>query len=769
MNSDQFFFDDTDEEEEVNNRHGTHDRLVAAYFAEQPIYTPKQFRERFRLRRKLFNRIVQDLNDAYPYFQQNIDAVGRCGISSLVKCTSTIPQLAYDSSPDSLDEYLQIGTKTARDCLEKHGFPSMVGSIDCTKWPWSQCPVGLLGQFWSNNDINVIRQSPFLNDLKEGKAPKVAFVANDALLIRKRIRYKQAHKAARKDVERAFDVLKKKWVIIKTPARKKAISPKFFREEQHREDDPIRSEENRLQVIRDINDSNADLSLKADLESKKSSHKPKAEDTNQKKLYLLHMDLSGPMRVESINGKKYILVIVDDYSSNYGVLGEYYQKARILELKQRYFEDYYSDYQYALSIKEDTAYPCLHSPKTAKETCSICLKRLKRSRIPLVKVRWNSKRGPEFTWEREDQFKKKYPHLFTKTAPSSSAASLASEDFADLICDILDIRSLKEINSVMLDSDESGVTYMEVSSPFEDLSNIRSPRAYDHEYLELPGMPEDPYVEAALQVPPSPDYMPGLEEPEQAPPSPDYSLDYVPESDPEADPEEDDDEDPEEDPVDGGDDGDDEEGSSEDDEDDDMDIEADDKEEEEEHSAPADSVSAATPPPYPAYRVTSRISIPAPVPTQVWSDAEVARLLAISTPPSSPLFLWSSPLPHIPSPSLPLSPPSFMLSPAPPPSLIRSLGYRVAMIRLRAEAASTSHSLPLPPPFILSPNKSDAPSPGIPPPLPISVSTSSPPLLLPCASRWKDRPEVTLPPQKRLGIALGPYNTSCFRSLYDIM
>ncbi|GKB53682.1 putative reverse transcriptase domain-containing protein, partial [Tanacetum coccineum] len=50
-------------------------------------------------------------------------------------------------------------------------------------------------------------------------------------------------------------------------------------------------------------------------------------------------------------------------------------------------------------------------------------KRLKRSRIPLVKVRWNSKRGPEFTWEREDQFKKKYPHLFTKSAPSSSAAS----------------------------------------------------------------------------------------------------------------------------------------------------------------------------------------------------------------------------------------------------------------------------------------------------------------------------------------------------------
>ncbi|GKC52886.1 gag-pol polyprotein, partial [Tanacetum coccineum] len=47
--------------------------------------------------------------------------------------------------------------------------------------------------------------------------------------------------------------------------------------------------------------------------SKKKPHKPKSEDTNQEKLYLLHMDLCGPMRVASVNGKKYIIVIVDDY------------------------------------------------------------------------------------------------------------------------------------------------------------------------------------------------------------------------------------------------------------------------------------------------------------------------------------------------------------------------------------------------------------------------------------------------------------------------
>nr|GEU61181.1 hypothetical protein [Tanacetum cinerariifolium] len=48
--------------------------------------------------------------------------------------------------------------------------------------------------------------------------------------------------------------------------------------------------------------------------SKKKSYKPKSEDTNQEKLYLLHMDLCRPMRVKSVNRKKYILVIVDDYS-----------------------------------------------------------------------------------------------------------------------------------------------------------------------------------------------------------------------------------------------------------------------------------------------------------------------------------------------------------------------------------------------------------------------------------------------------------------------
>ncbi|GJS51198.1 hypothetical protein Tco_0624560 [Tanacetum coccineum] len=247
------------------------------------------------------------------------------------------------------------------------------------------------------------------------------------------------------------------------------------------------------------------------------------------------------------------------------------------------------------------------------------------------------------------------------------------------------------------------------------------------------------------------------------------SPDYVLEFDHEEDPEEDGDEDPEEDPVDypadGGDDGDDEDESSGADKDEEIDIEADD-EEEEEHPALADSTAIALPAidQAPSAEETELISIPAPVPTPTWSDSEVVRLLTISTPPSSPLSPWSSPLPQIPSPPLPpiLSPlpvspplpqipspplpvssPVPVLSPSPPASPIRPLGYRAGMIRLRAEAASTSHSLPLPPPIILSYTRPDAPSSG------------TPPLHLLSTDRREDRPEVTLPPRKRLGIALG--------------
>ncbi|GJV46194.1 hypothetical protein Tco_1430730 [Tanacetum coccineum] len=106
---------------------------------------------------------------------------------------------------------------------------------------------------------------------------------------------------------------------------------------------------------------------------------------------------------------------------------------------------------------------------------------------------------------------------------------------------------------------------------------------------------------------------------------------------------------------------------------------------------------------------------------------------------SSPLPPILSPLPQI------LSPPLHVSSPPLPASPTYPLGYRGAMIRLRAKTPSTSHPLP----------SSTLPS-RTPPLLPIPLPTPSPPLLLPSTDCRAGVSEVTLSPQKRLCIALGP-------------
>ncbi|GJY62017.1 ALP1-like protein [Tanacetum coccineum] len=151
-----------------------------------------------------------------------------------------------------------------------------------------------------NNDVNVLCQSLLFNDLKSGRAPDVPFVANNVLYKRgyyltngmypqwsvliksiknpgtndhKGILYKTKHEAARKDVERAFGVLKKKWKLIKHPAKGMSrcrlsdvmytyiilhnmiiqdngvtISPDFF----YRDDDLVRTHKESMQVTYEI-------------------------------------------------------------------------------------------------------------------------------------------------------------------------------------------------------------------------------------------------------------------------------------------------------------------------------------------------------------------------------------------------------------------------------------------------------------------------------------------------------------------------------------
>ncbi|GJY56655.1 ALP1-like protein [Tanacetum coccineum] len=191
--------------------------------------------------RPLFNEIVTAVIDHDPFFHNNIDCIGKEGISGLLKCISLIRQLAYGVHAEFLDEYMQISERTSRMALnhfcqsvmqiygpdylrkptvtdveklylhhkEKHGFSRMLGSLDCMDWEWFGCPYAFKAQYvrrdhglnpfilleavasqdlwiWHaffgvagpNIDINVLYQSPLFNDLKTGRAPKIPFVAN---------------------------------------------------------------------------------------------------------------------------------------------------------------------------------------------------------------------------------------------------------------------------------------------------------------------------------------------------------------------------------------------------------------------------------------------------------------------------------------------------------------------------------------------------------------------------------------------------------------
>ncbi|GJZ63296.1 hypothetical protein Tco_0619717 [Tanacetum coccineum] len=230
----------------------------------------------------------------------------------------------------------------------------------------------------------------------------------------------------------------------------------------------------------------------------------------------------------------------------------------------------------------------------------------------------------------------------------------------------------------MSNSEHSTVTYTSIFSDDGSL-DIGSPGVIVLGYDGLPMMLEDPYeyVEAIMQEPPPPDFVP----------EPCYT-DYITESDPEEDSEEEDDEDPKEDPADYLTDRDNKEEEVKSSRNDVDDEEEDEDEEEEEHLSLADSV------PPPAYRTTARMSIRAQTPIPFPYEAGVDRLLAIPTPPSSPLTSLSSLLPRIPSP------PFHVPSPL-PASPSHPLGYRDVMIQLRAESLTTSHPLPLPPPIVL--------------------------------------------------------------------
>jgi hypothetical protein len=224
----------------IERDHGEgHQRLLADFFSEDPVYDEKVFRTRYRMSRPLFLRIVRALGEWSPYFTKRTDICYRQGLSPLQKCTAAIRMLARGCAEDAVDEYVQIGTSTAMECLERFaegvidkfggeylrgptsadmqhllkigeglGFPGTLGSIGCMHWEWENCPPKWMRRLnhsdhgfatfileavasqdlwiWhasfnavgSISDISVLNQSPLFTQILKGQAPPVQFSIN---------------------------------------------------------------------------------------------------------------------------------------------------------------------------------------------------------------------------------------------------------------------------------------------------------------------------------------------------------------------------------------------------------------------------------------------------------------------------------------------------------------------------------------------------------------------------------------------------------------
>ncbi|XP_021617979.1 uncharacterized protein LOC110619028 [Manihot esculenta] len=186
--------------------------------------------------RNLFLHIIDAIKAYDMYFEQQRDAIGKIGLSTLQKITAVFRMLAYGLSADATDEYVKIGESTAIESLkrfcratvevfgeqylrsptakdvarllyigEQRDFPGMLGSLDCMHWKWKNYPTAWAGQYtsrsgsptiilevvadydlwiWhayfgmsgSNNDINILESSYLFSDLAKGIAPSAHYV-----------------------------------------------------------------------------------------------------------------------------------------------------------------------------------------------------------------------------------------------------------------------------------------------------------------------------------------------------------------------------------------------------------------------------------------------------------------------------------------------------------------------------------------------------------------------------------------------------------------
>ncbi|KAK1603841.1 hypothetical protein QYE76_027514 [Lolium multiflorum] len=184
--------------------HG-HDQLFTDYFQPKALFTPAMFRRRFRMSRTLFRRIMDGVKLYDDYFCAKVDAIGKVGLSSYQKCTAAIRMLAYGVAGDFVDEYTRMSEST--------GLEAMYRFCRAVRLAYGQSP-----------DVDFETNGHHYTKgyyLADGIYPPWATLVKT---IRKpnseqEARFAKEQEAARKDVERAFDILQARWAIVRHPAR----------------------------------------------------------------------------------------------------------------------------------------------------------------------------------------------------------------------------------------------------------------------------------------------------------------------------------------------------------------------------------------------------------------------------------------------------------------------------------------------------------------------------------------------------------------------
>ncbi|CAL8151912.1 unnamed protein product [Prunus armeniaca] len=252
----------------------------------------------------LFNKVMHDICNYDDYFVQKKNCAGDLGLLPKQKFTAVIRMFAYGSSANQVDEIARMGKSTILESLvrfcdavenlytmdylrrptprdlqqllqkaESCGFPRMIGSIDCMHWQWKNCPSAWQGDYgnrkgqksiileavagfdtwvWhaffgvagSQNDLNILGQSPVFNDILRGECPNITYQVNNTVYqngyyladgiyprwttfvksiphprSEKEIFFAAYQEGYRKDVERCFGILQARWAIIRGAAR----------------------------------------------------------------------------------------------------------------------------------------------------------------------------------------------------------------------------------------------------------------------------------------------------------------------------------------------------------------------------------------------------------------------------------------------------------------------------------------------------------------------------------------------------------------------